>query len=192
MPETAIADTCFLIDWARYRRRDILFELFSTVFVPEQVLDEVVSEETIEWIANSLAKRKLSLYVAPSSIADEALKIIDVMASLTWTRRVELPEAICLAIGKKHGYTVLTENRGALQAVEILTEYSGVKAMRAIDVLAEAISTSKITVLSREEVKSILSEYEKDTKHRFPKGDVKEIIERVISRGGNKEEVGEA
>ncbi|MCC6060950.1 MAG: hypothetical protein LM578_05425 [Desulfurococcaceae archaeon] len=40
-PEFAIADTCFLIDWARYRHRDVLFKLFKTVFVPETILREV-------------------------------------------------------------------------------------------------------------------------------------------------------
>ncbi len=191
MPEIAIADTCFLIDWARYRRRDILFELFSTVFVPEQVLGEIVSEETVKWVADSLAERKLSLYVAPSIIVNEALKLVDAMASLTWTRRVELPEAVCLSVGRKHGYTVLTENRGALQAVEVLPEYLNVKVMRAIDVLAEAVSTSKIAVSSIEEAETILVEYEKDTKHRFPRKDVERILEEVVPHGEYKEEVGE-
>jgi hypothetical protein len=43
--EFAIADTCFLIDWARYR--DILFKVFNVVFTPETVLREVKSEGTI-------------------------------------------------------------------------------------------------------------------------------------------------
>jgi len=42
-PEFAIADTCFLIDWARYRHRDVLFKLFKTVFVLETILREVKS-----------------------------------------------------------------------------------------------------------------------------------------------------
>ena len=49
----AIADTCFLIDWAYWRHRDVLFKVFNVVFVPESVLREVKSEYIIEWIASS-------------------------------------------------------------------------------------------------------------------------------------------
>jgi len=51
----AIAYTCFLIDWAYWRYRDVLLKLFQVVFVPETVLREVKSEHTVEWIASSLA-----------------------------------------------------------------------------------------------------------------------------------------
>jgi hypothetical protein len=44
----AIADTCFLIDWSYWRYRDVLFELFKTVFIPENVLREVKSENTLD------------------------------------------------------------------------------------------------------------------------------------------------
>jgi hypothetical protein len=39
---------------------------------------------------------------------------------------VDLPEAVCLAIGKMRGYMVLTENRGALMAADVLAELSKV------------------------------------------------------------------
>ncbi len=149
MTEIAISDTCFPIDWSGYRKRDLLFKLFSTVFVPEEVLNEITSEKTIEWVAGCLAERKLSLYVASPVILEEASKIINKMASLEWARRIELPEAVCLAAGKKHGYVVLTENKGAMQAVEIIQNYSSVKIMRAIDVLTTALLTSKVSVTIR-------------------------------------------
>ncbi|MGC9171138.1 MAG: DNA-binding protein, partial [Thermoproteus sp.] len=31
----AIADTSFLIDWARYSKRDYLWRLFDLVYIPE-------------------------------------------------------------------------------------------------------------------------------------------------------------
>jgi hypothetical protein len=36
----AVADTSFLIDWARYTRRDFLFSIF-TVSIPESVMGEI-------------------------------------------------------------------------------------------------------------------------------------------------------
>ncbi|MHC1628634.1 MAG: hypothetical protein ACXQTI_07380 [Candidatus Nezhaarchaeales archaeon] len=49
----AIADTCFIIDWSTYRRRDEIFKIFDLVLIPEQVLSEVISENTIAWISRA-------------------------------------------------------------------------------------------------------------------------------------------
>jgi len=37
----AIADTSFLVDWARYGKRDPIFQVFDVVYVPESVLREL-------------------------------------------------------------------------------------------------------------------------------------------------------
>jgi hypothetical protein len=44
--EFAVADTCFLIDWSRYRKMGSIFRLFKVIFVPENVLNEIESERT--------------------------------------------------------------------------------------------------------------------------------------------------
>ena len=58
----AVCDTCFLIDWARYRHRDIFFKLFKVVYVSEDVLKEIVSEDTLQFVANAMIKRSLVLF----------------------------------------------------------------------------------------------------------------------------------
>ncbi|RLG52018.1 MAG: hypothetical protein DRN99_07960 [Thermoproteota archaeon] len=57
----AVCDTCFLIDWARYSRRELVFKAFRRLLTPKQVLDEVVSERTLEFIVGEMAKRQSSL-----------------------------------------------------------------------------------------------------------------------------------
>jgi len=47
-------------------------------------------------------------------VIQKAQKMIETIAQIPWARKIELPEAICLAAGKIYDHTVLTENRGAL------------------------------------------------------------------------------
>ena len=135
----AIADTCFLIDWARYRRRDILFKLFRTVFVPEQVLNEIRSENTIAWVARSLAEGVLALYTPSHDEVEEAHRLIELSHLHPQMPSMELPEALCLVVGRRRGHIVLTENRAALLAPRLLEEYSGVHVWRALEILLEAV-----------------------------------------------------
>ena len=53
MSTNAIADTSFLIDWAKYSKRDLLFKIFDTVWLPEAVLNEIKSENTVMWVVKT-------------------------------------------------------------------------------------------------------------------------------------------
>jgi len=171
--EFAIADTCFLIDWSLWRRRDTLFKVFKTVFVPETVLNEIVSENTIVWIADAIAEGKLSLFTETLDIVNEARRIVEKTRVTPGIRGVDLPEAICLVIGLKRKYIVLTENRGALMSVDLLDELKEVVVWRALEVIKEAY---RRRLFSEENPLSIFREYELDTHHRFPISDLERVI----------------
>ena len=59
-------------------------------------------------------------------------------------RRLDMPEAVCLIIGKNFNFVVLTENRGALMMAEALPDLSGVKVWRALEVLKECMKRDSI------------------------------------------------
>ena len=99
----AIADTCLLIDWANYRRRNILAELFHAIYVPEQVLDEVKSEGVLSWITTNFASGTFILFTPTGDIINEARRIIDIVAKTPWARKIELPEAI-LSCGRQNSW----------------------------------------------------------------------------------------
>jgi len=170
----AIADTCFLIDWASWRRRNLLFKLFKTVFVPESVLREVRSERTIEWIATSLSSGSLSLFTETPDVIAFARSLVE-RSKLLPIRGIDLPEAICLAAGKMRNYIVITENRGALMAAEILEELSGIKVWKSLKLIAEGLRKS----LVKDDFKEVFAEYEMDTGHRFPKKDLEEVLHEL-------------
>jgi len=171
----AIADTCFLIDWSYWSYRDALFKLFRTIFVPETVLREVKSERAVEWIATALAGGQLALYTEAPDVMALATRIVERSRLVPGLRGVDLPEAICLAVGKLRGYVVLTENRGAIMAVDFLDELSGVVVWRALEVIREAIKRGFISG----DPEQVFKLYEEETKHRFPRAELEAVISEL-------------
>jgi len=169
----AVADTCFLIDWSAWRRRDVLFELFPTVFVPESVLMEVKRESTLEWIADLLSRGSLALLTETPDLVERARRLIERSRQVPGLRGIDLPESVCLAFGGSRGYVVLTENRGALMAADVLEELEGVEVWRALEVIAEGIRRGLLTGYDA------FLEYELDTGHRFPRADLERIRDEL-------------
>jgi len=173
--EFAIADTCFLIDWASWRRRDVLFQLFRAVFVPESVLNEVRSEGTLEWLVNALARGSLALFTETPGVLEQALQLVERSRLIPGLKRIDIPEAVCLVVGRLRGYVVLTENRGALMAADVMEELSGVTVWRSLELIAEALRRGILRMRPVEAFK----EYELDTKHRFPRRDLEVVLREL-------------
>lgn len=177
-PRIAIADTCFIIDWARYRNREIIFKVFDIVFVPESVLREIRSGTTISWVARGLASGKLSLYTESEDEIEEARALITRSRRISHMIPVDLPEALCLVIGRRRGYIVLTENKGAIMATDIIDEYRGVTVWRALEILLTAQLEGVLRIECSDSSK-VFKEYEEDTLHIFPRRDLIEAVGRI-------------
>ncbi len=168
----AVVDTCFLVDWARFRRRDILFEVFGAVWLPEPVLGEVKSEDTLGWIAAKLAERKLAMLPETPELRARALGLMTTVSSRLSTPLVDYPEALCLVAGKELGLTVLTENRGALAVPRLVGEYADVRVWRSLEVLAEAVGMGRADCMA-------FDEYREDAAHEFPRRDLEKVLSRL-------------
>jgi len=161
----AVADTSFLIDWARYSGRDLLFNVFSVVFIPESVLSETRSEGTIMWIARNMAEDRFVIFTETPDVRERALELIELSRRYP-VRRVDYPEAVCLAIGEGRGYIVLSENGGAYAAQFIYLR--GVRVWRAFEVLLELMNRGLIGV---EE----FIRYQEETLHIFSRRDLERV-----------------
>jgi len=60
---------------------------------------------------------------------------------------VDYPEAFCLVVGRRRGYVVLTENRGALIAADLLPAYRGVAVWRSFEVLWELVQRGLLGIV---------------------------------------------
>ncbi|ABO08433.1 hypothetical protein [Pyrobaculum calidifontis] len=161
MSTEAIADASFIIDWARYSRRDLLFKVFDVVWIPEPVLGELRSERSVMWVAEKLAAGVMALFPELPNYRDEALRLME-MSGRYPVRRLDYPEAYCIAVAGDRGYTVLSEN-GAAYAAQFL--YARARVWRALEVLIELEKRGFID-------KSEIYRYEEETKHKFPRRDL--------------------
>ncbi|MEM0278186.1 hypothetical protein [Pyrobaculum sp.] len=165
----AVADTCFLVDWVKFRRRDLLFAVFDVVWLPEPVLSEVKSEDTLDWVASKLAERRMALLPETPELRAEALSLMAEASARLSAPLVDYPEAFCLAAGRRLGAVVLTENRGALAVPRVLPQYAGVEVWRSLEVLAKAVEAGAADC-------SAFDEYREDAVHEFPKRDLEKVL----------------
>ncbi|MEM1569057.1 MAG: hypothetical protein QXI84_11300 [Thermofilaceae archaeon] len=164
MSTEAVADTSFLIDWARYSKRVLIFELFNLIWIPEPVLNEVKSASTLEWVAQSIASGKMAYLPEFPEYREAALRLMAVSRRFP-IRGLDYPEAYCIALAESKGYIVLSENGGAYAAQYLFVK---AKVWRAFDVLYELVKRGK---LSREDV----LKYQDETYHRFSRRDLQRL-----------------
>jgi hypothetical protein len=146
---TAVADTCFLVHWLRFRDRERIFEVFESVAVPVIVLDEMGVRGRV-MLAPWLASRRAFLIPRINDYEVEALRLVE-FSRLQRLPILDPPEAYCLAVARRRGYAVLTDNKAPRYLVQALSEYSGVRVLDSLDVLAliygsrlaEAVKTYK-------------------------------------------------
>jgi len=157
----AVADTSFLIDWARFSLRDLLFRVFDTVWIPEDVLNEVQSERTLTWIADRLASGHMSLFPLLPEYRDRALRLVE-LSRRGPARGLDFPEAYCIAVAEDRGYVALSEN-GAAYAAQFL--YTTARVWRAYEVLWELRRRGLVP-------DDVIHVYQEETRHKFPQRDV--------------------
>ncbi|RLG52721.1 MAG: DNA-binding protein [Thermoproteota archaeon] len=149
------------------------------MIVPEHVLEEILSEDTLTWVSRQLGEERLQLYTPTPEILSEAESLVRVSYATPSVRKIELPEALCLVLGKRYGYTVLTENIGALMLKSALEELSQVKVWRALELLEYMVKTGVLAASSQQEIMEVFQRYEKETKHIFPRRELREVVARL-------------
>ena len=156
----AIADTCFLINWLRYRKRDDIFNIYESIGVPLLVLDELGSRRSllVEWIVTG----RVFFIPRISKFETEALSIIE-FAKVRRLPRIDPAEAYCLSVAKHRGYDILTDNKAIKYIVSEAEEYKGVKVLDSLDMLV--VIYGDIV----DELKRAIKEYSEDTGLVFSK-----------------------
>jgi len=160
---SAIADTSFIIDWVRYYKRDLIFNYYNLLFIPESVLNEIRTELTLIWISDWVAKGRIKILEETIDVRNRAIRLVEASRVLP-IRTLDYPEAVCMILAKDHGFHVLTENGGVYIAKEFFEEYKTITALRAIDLLYKFYTIRLI-----ENFKEELEKYIASTRHRYSK-----------------------
>jgi len=135
--ELAIVDTCFLINWAKFRQKNDIFNIFSKLIIPSIIYTEVRSGSARSFIARLMAEKRILLAPRISQVDILALKIYDLINSHPSLPSIDPPEAYALALAKYLEKPLLTDNASPRLAVEVINEVKGVRVYDSLMLLAK-------------------------------------------------------
>ena len=135
----AIADTCFLVNWLRYRRRNDIFKLYKSLAIPFIVLDELSFHRGL--LADWISSRKVFFIPRINRYDIEALNLVEYSHTKN-IPHIDSGEAYCLAVARNRDYDVLTDNIATKFITRDLEEYSIVKVLDSLDILYELYGNS--------------------------------------------------
>ena len=174
----AIADTCFIVVWSKYSKSHILEEVFNTIYIPVEALQEIKSENVRSFVSKLLT-RKGRLYVPIPEVYREAEELVFKVNQLGLGVHIELPESICLVVGKRRGLVVLTENLGAVAIPHILETYELVQVWRSLEIIYEACKREILKQKSSSTFIRLIKEFETETGHKFRRSEVLKYVRRL-------------
>ncbi|MCC6059889.1 MAG: hypothetical protein LM563_06560 [Thermofilum sp.] len=170
LPSVCVLDACFIIDWTRWSRRDLLWKVFSLGIVPEPVMREISTPQPLRVLREWMSAGFLTVHPSSRDLEDEALRLIVEARRNPRIPRIDPPEAVCVALARRIGAVVLSENRGVIRAYEAAGEsLAPAIVWNSLRLLAHLYVTGAATSGSFEEV---VAEYEQETKHAFSRREV--------------------
>ena len=165
----AIADSCFLINWARFHQRNDILKVFNKIVIPEIILDELEDVEVRRMIAKWVIKDVIIIAPRLLSLNSLTMKIVSLSESIPFIPRVDPPEAYCMCLAMKRGYIILTDNKAVKRIKEIIEEFKQIIVMNSLDVLMSLYRKNKRLL-----VKKILR-FMRETGIVFPKSRLREL-----------------
>jgi len=175
LPRVCVLDACFVIDWARWGRRDLHWRVFDLGFIPELVLREVSTPQPLrvmrEWMTAGLA----TVYPSSRDLEGEALDLILRARRDPRVPRIDPPEALCAVLARRLKAVVLTENRGLLRAYELAKEeFAPAIVWNSLRLLAHLRAANLAVASSFVE---LVAEYEGEVKRVFSRREVTRVAE---------------
>ena len=173
LPSVCVLDACFIIDWARWTGRNLLWKVFSFGFVPELVLREIATPQPLKVLREWMSAGFLTVHPSSRELEDEALRFIVEARKNPKIPRIDPPEAACVALARRVGAVVLTENRGVVRAYEVAREsLAPAIVWNSLRLLAHFYAAGVVVSRGFEE---LVSGYEQEVKHAFSRREVARV-----------------
>ena len=166
---SAVVDTCFLINWARFSRRDLLRELFDRLFMPEPTFSEVKSEAALSLASEWLAKRFLVLTPVLPANEREVELLLRFVAEHPQLPSIDPPELYGFILAKRLGLPFLTDNKAPKRVALALESYSSVVVLDSLDVLKLAAETGSASLAE------LVDAFTRETGFRFSRTRLREV-----------------
>ncbi|MCK4614898.1 MAG: type II toxin-antitoxin system VapC family toxin [Thermoplasmata archaeon] len=170
-----VIDACFIIDWSRYRRKEILKKVFRKLYITESVLGELKSESTISFVGDMIADEYLALF----DISSEHPDVIDLMSGYNARNiepNIDAPEATALVLALVSGSKYLLSENKATYSASLFERFEDIEVWGAMDVIKEAILRG---VLATSDPKKYFDEYSIDTSHSFKRTSLERCLKEI-------------
>jgi len=174
-----VLDACFIIDWSKYSNKSLIQELFDIIYIHEETLAQLKSEDSIQLISNLLSKDKLRIYPWSDLDEEKYAKLRDEISGDPRIPSLERPDLLCLIISHDINGILLSENTGIHRIVNFHPEYRKVEVWTAAEVIENLIYKGLIKISSPEDFLTFIKEYEDETRHKFKSERIIKCLERI-------------
>ena len=182
--ELGVLDTCFIINWARFRLREDIKRIFRRVVLVEPVLGEVKDTAAITLIGEWLAANYATIYPLTSDLEAHARRLVEISITLGFAPIIDFPEAYALVVSLELGGVLVTDtkapkrlselvSRGVRRLVEVLRDFpydlGSSRIMDAVDVL--------LRIYGKERLLEVADMYTRDTGIVFSRRRLRDALE---------------
>ncbi|RLI08625.1 hypothetical protein DRO32_02005 [Candidatus Bathyarchaeota archaeon] len=164
---SAVIDTCFLINWARFSEREKLKLLFDRLFMPEITFSEVRSMVALGLASEWLASRFLVLAPVLPTNEEEVEGILKLVASHPQIPSIDPPELYAFILARRLEVPLLTDNKAPKRVSQLSGGYS-VPVLDSLDVL-KLISDRGF------ELRELVAKFMEETGFRFSRSRLEEV-----------------
>ncbi|MCD6456564.1 MAG: hypothetical protein J7K81_07250 [Methanophagales archaeon] len=175
-----VIDTCFLVDWVDYRRRDILKLIFDEVILLSEIEKEISDQKARKIIRNWMDERFMKFIRPSQRDINEAIELTTNSYLSTLIGEIHYADALIIAHAKNTGIkNIISENHAVLHLPEHHPLYMDVVVLTAGDIILHAAKMGYINVRSEDDFANILGEYQKETKRKYSTHFVQKLIKEL-------------
>lgn len=173
----AIIDTCFLVDWVDYKRRDILKLVFDEIILLSEIEKEISDQKARKNIRNWMDDRFMKFIRPSQRDINDAIELTTDSYLSTLIGEIHYADALIVAHAKNTEIkNIISENHAVIHLPLHHPLYRDVVVLTAGDVILHAAKKGNINVKSAEDFVNMLDEYQKETKRKYST----QFIQRLI------------
>jgi len=173
---SAAIDTCFLINWARFSRREELELVFDRLFMPEPTFSEVKSDVALSLASEWLSRRFLVLVPVMPTDEREIEAVLKFVADHPELPSIDPPELYAFLLAKRLSIPLRTDNKAPKRISLASEDFSSVLVLDSLDVL-------KLIAEKGHDIAELVERFMEDTGFKFSR---KRLVELGLLPGSSQ------
>lgn len=172
-----IINTCFLVDWVDYKRRDLLKGVFDEVILLSEIEKEISDQKARKNIRNWLEEEFMKFIRPSQKDINDAVELTTNSFLSTLIGEIHYADALIMAHAKNTGIkNVISEDHAVIYLPQHHPLYKDIVVLTAGDIIFHAVKGGNIKVESVDDFVNMLDEYQEETKRRYSTDFVQKLI----------------